>query len=266
MNLVSWERFIAGQVPFRRPIAATIGVFDGVHRGHVALLSRVVSHRGSHAATVFTFRENPKALTRPRAFEGNIFTLDQKLRVFRELGVDFVVLIDFSGDFGKLSGKEFVGFLRDRGKLRYLAIGSDFRCGYGLDTDAVALRGLNAADGIPTDIVPPVEEEGVPISSSRIRTAITTGDLVEAAVLLGRNFVIDLRSVPLTPEADAIGHDARGMGRITPPNGRYPAIVFSDESSQGFSADVSVRDGVVWVPTNSPVDRVEFLTSVARSV
>lgn len=267
MTLVSWDSFVSGRAPFRKPISATIGVFDGVHRGHSALLAKILSCRGSCDSVVFTFRENPKTLTRANAFDGNIFTLEQKLSAFRELGVDFVVLIDFSGDFGKLSGKDFIGFLKDRGKLRYLAIGSDFRCGYRLDTDAAAISRLNAADGIPTDIVAPVLEGGAPVSSSRIRAAISAGDLVEASALLGRNFVLDLRSVPLTPETDAVGYDARAMRRITPPNGRYPVSAAFDEIAQGIPIEVVVEDGVVWVPADRPVCvRVEFLPSVARSV
>jgi FAD synthase len=125
---------------------------------------------------------------------------------------------------------------------------------------------MNEAVNIPTEIVSPVMERGVPVSSSRIRAAIAIGDLVEASVLLGRNFVLDVRSLPHTPEEDAVGYDARAMRRITPPNGRYPAIVTHDDDSKRNSVDVSIRDGVVFIPKYvGAVSGVEFLPWVARS-
>ncbi len=266
MTVVSWDLFVSGSLSCE-PRAATVGVFDGLHLGHRALIDRIRARGGELVPSVFTFRENPKALLRPKAFEGNIFSLDQKLDALEGLGVAFVVLIDFSGDFGKLSGKEFVDLLKDRGKLRYLAVGSDFRCGYRLDTDAERLRSLNARDGIPTDIVPPVALGGAPVSSSRIRTAIAAGNLVEATALLGRNFVLDLGPTPTTPGPDREEYDVGPTRRIAPPSGRYPAIVRKDRSDTGTECDIVIDSGLVQVPSRlGAVRYAEFLPAVARSV
>ena len=259
MRIISWESFVSDSAS-PLPRAATVGVFDGLHLGHRALIDQVASRRPDLAPTVFTFRENPKAILRPREFEGNIFSLDQKLGEFERLGMDLIVLIDFSGNFGKLSGKEFVDLIKDRGKLRYLAVGSDFRCGYRLDTDADQLRSMNEADGLPTEIVAPVLRDGMPVSSSRIRSAIAAGNLVEAAALLGRNFVLDLGSAPTTPGPIVNEYDVGPTRRITPPNGRYLVLVKSDGSEPGMECAVEIDQARVRVPSRIGVAKyVEFI-------
>lgn len=259
MNIISWESFVSGAFPSAQR-AATVGVFDGLHRGHRALVDRVAAFAPTLTPTVFTFTENPKAILRPNDFDGDIFSLDQKLGELERLGMALVVLIDFSGNFGKLSGKEFVDLIKDRGKLRYLAVGSDFRCGYHLDTDADRIRSLNEAEGVPTDIVAPVLWDGAPVSSSRIRSAIAAGNLVEATALLGRNFVLDLGSVPKTPGPVADEYDVGPTRRITPPNGRYTALVRSDDALSGIECTVEIDHNRVRVPTRIGVVRyVEFI-------
>lgn len=260
MKVISWESFVSGSIP-DLPRSATVGVFDGIHLGHRALVNRILSFDPELSPSVFTFRENPKEILRPSEFEGNIFSLDQKLKTFEELGIALVVLIDFSGNFGKLSGKDFVDLLKERGKLRYLAVGSDFRCGYRLDTDASRIRALNEADGIPTDIVSPVLWGGKPVSSSRIRAAIAAGDLVEASALLGRNFVLDLGAASTTPDASEAEYDVRPSRRVMPPNGRYPVIAKRDESSIGYECEIEIDQGRVRVPARiGNVKYAEFVS------
>ncbi|MFA6506953.1 MAG: FAD synthetase family protein [Treponemataceae bacterium] len=259
MNIVSWDSFVTQPLPFEAR-SATVGVFDGLHLGHRALIDRILTFDATLSPSVFTFLENPKEILRPKDFDGNIFSLDQKLDAFEKLGVALTVLIDFSGNFGKLSGKDFVDLLKDRGKLRYLAVGSDFRCGYRLDTDAERIRSLNEADGIPTDIVTPVLWGGMPVSSSRIRTAIAAGNLVEATALLGRSFVLDLGSASTTPDAASVEYDVGSTRRITPPNGRYPVIVKNDFSSLGTECEIEIDRGRVRVPARIGVVKyVEFI-------
>ncbi|OHE63039.1 MAG: hypothetical protein A2413_08850 [Treponema sp. RIFOXYC1_FULL_61_9] len=259
MRIISWSSFADASFRTERGSAASIGVFDGVHLGHMALLDRIVSRKESLMPMVMTFSTNPKASTRRDAYEGDILSLDQKLEVFREVGVEIVVLIDFSEDFGKLGGKEFVGLLRDRGKLRYLAVGSDFRCGHRLDTGVRELRSMNEAAGVETEIVEPVEAGGFPVSSSRIRALIAAGNLVEASALLGRNFEIDLAGSPRTPGTEWNFFDVRSTGRITPPDGRYPASLFDRSSSARTERVVELKDGSLGIPVAIVASRVEFL-------
>lgn len=259
MVVLDWASFLAGGEG-APPAAMTIGVFDGVHLGHMALVSRIVHRPDGLVPTVVSFTESPKAVLRRQGYEGDIAGVRQKIRYLEAAGVRRIVLIDFSGDFSRISGKEFVGLLRDRGNLRYLAVGSDFRCGHRLDTDALRLKAMNEAVGIPTDVVSPVTFGGAPISSSRIRSAIAAGDLVEAAALLGRNVELDLVGVPSTPGGDGIRYHARAAHRITPPRGRYPALLYGSDGSPARDAVVEVGDGFVVLPPGADASRVEFLS------
>ena len=188
MRVLEWEDFITQKPDAEdRPLAITIGVFDGVHRGHTVLLERIVSLEGA-LPTVVTFRQNPLAVLRPQEFLGDIFTLEQKLRIFEEMGVAQTVLIDFSPQFSKTKGGDFIDLLIKRRPVRLLALGPNFRCGYRMDTGVQEIRARTRtlAAGLETWTACPVMEGGRPVSSSRVRQAIAAGAFEEAALLLGR--------------------------------------------------------------------------------
>ena len=224
--------------------AMTIGVFDGVHLGHQELIRKIVQ-RGPNP-TIVTFRENPKKHVSRSTFEGDLYSLKQKLTVFERLGVCRVLLIDFSENFSKLSGRDFLDLLTSRGKMVYLAIGKNFRCGWRKDTDAAVIEEINRLKGIPTEVIapvvlPPAYGAG-PVSSSRIRSAIFSGDLKLAAALIGRNFDLDLSDITpvesgccLSPTADTgvdreklknLVFDPGTVNRIIPGNGRYNVLLY----------------------------------------
>jgi len=112
-------------------------------------------------------------------------TLEEKLRVFEVLGVQLAVLIDFSQEFSKISGRAFIDLLLNR-PVKLIALGRNFRCGRGLDTGAEEIRSLAEARGAEGWIAPPVMDEGQPVSSSRIRQALAAGRQAEAERLLNR--------------------------------------------------------------------------------
>jgi riboflavin kinase/FMN adenylyltransferase len=185
MDVLDWDDFLARGGPAEKPLALTIGVFDGVHRGHRRLLERIVSAEGA-SATVITFRQNPARLFAPRAYPGDIFSLGQKLAAFEALGVGQTVLIDFSEQFSRQRGRDFIDQLVRRRPVRLFALGANFRCGYRLDTGVREIGAWTAPLGVETWVAEPVMEGGLPVSSSRVRRAIAAGAFEEAALLLGR--------------------------------------------------------------------------------
>jgi riboflavin kinase/FMN adenylyltransferase len=233
----------------------TVGVFDGVHRGHAELIGRVVS-RGP-CPTVVTFRENPKKILSPRRYEGDIFSLEQKLAAFEELGAARVILIDFSEKFSRMNGWEFIDLLEDRGGAVFLAIGANFRCGYRHETGAELIRRKNEIKGIPTGIVPPVLWGNSVVSSSRIRAAVSGGDLAEAGALLGREFELDLRGirgVPLVKDKEeGMVFDASSLHRIMPAAGRYKVLIRRQKAS-GVHTEITVEGGRVFIPFSGVLD------------
>jgi len=272
LQVVEWSSFLEDYPPEFRS-AMTIGVFDGVHLGHQALIERIVQ-RGPNP-TVLTFRENPKkALSRIKgaktsdSYKGDLYSLKQKTEVFDGLGVKFLVLIDFSEEFSKLKGREFLDLLGEKGRMAFLAIGNNFRCGFAQDTDAVFARQINEKKGIPTELIPPVYFRGAgggvgePVSSSFIRKAVIAGNLKLASELLGRNFSLDLSD--LKPEYIESGfvYDLCSVERIAPATGQYSVLMFSDSKADGFAngkaGQANVEDGKIILPMEA--ESLKFVT------
>ncbi|MDR3334705.1 MAG: riboflavin biosynthesis protein RibF [Treponema sp.] len=261
MRVLDWQEFIEGGE--QEKATMTIGVFDGVHRGHQALIAKIVS-RGP-CPTVITFKQNPKWVLSPQTYEGDIFSLDQKLAAFEQLGISRTVLIDFSGNFSKLRGREFIGLLMDRGNLSYLAIGSNFHCGYGLDTDALGIRAMTEERGILTEVVSPVFDGADPVSSSRIRASISAGDFTGAGAALGRNVEIDLGGIFVSTGAGVLVFDTALARRIIPPDGWYEVVVHEMNrinTIEGKKTEIFIKDRKLGIPSSfNTVQRmrVEFL-------
>jgi len=167
----------------------TVGVFDGMHRGHQSLIERIVSHNADYTPAVVTFRENHKTGSGELC---DIFSFEQRLAMFEKFGVQIVIAVDFTDEFRKMPGGEFLEILLKHGNVGFFAVGSDFRCGYQLDTDAAAIEKFFTSRGIPAEIAEQEREGAMPISSSRIRAAIASGDHALAQIMLGqRGFLLN---------------------------------------------------------------------------
>jgi riboflavin kinase/FMN adenylyltransferase len=172
MLVIDWPHFLKNGLQTGENLSSmTVGVFDGVHRGHQRLIKRVVSHNAGYVPVVITFRQNHKTEE-----TGSLQTFQQKIEVLEQLGVKIILAIDFTDAFRRMAGIEFLDILLKHGNIGFFAVGSDFRCGYRLDTDAAAIQKFFASRNIPVEIVPEVMEDGLPISSSRIRSAIADGN------------------------------------------------------------------------------------------
>jgi riboflavin kinase/FMN adenylyltransferase len=251
VRVLDWKDFTgSGAGKEGGGLSAGIGVFDGVHRGHRKLLGRITGF--SSRPTVISFVQNPKRVLKPRSYGGDIMSLGQKLHAFEALGIAQAVLIDFSGNFSKLTGREFIGLLNKSCRLERLVLGENFRCGHGLDTGAREIRDMTAAWGIKTELLEPVMDGELPVSSSRIREAVSGGNLELAASLLGRNMEIDLSGIPSFDRDEGWLYDAAAAFRLVPCNGTYKACLYGADSG-GREAGVSVIDGKILIPKEGPV-------------
>jgi riboflavin kinase/FMN adenylyltransferase len=230
MYVLDWQDLLKGP-PAPRPAAMTIGVFDGVHRGHQALIAAISRSNSTLELepTVVTFRKNPRLTFAPERYEGDIFSLPQKLAMFERLGVARTILIDFSHDFSRLSGRDFIGLLHDRGNMAYLVVGAQFRCGYQLDADAAFIKRMNDERGIHTELIEPVLEGNAPVSSSRIRAWVRAGDFATAKIALGRPFAMDLESAAYVS--------------VAPPDGTY--LVMAYRHGDGAHTEIRVCNGMI---------------------
>jgi riboflavin kinase/FMN adenylyltransferase len=240
VRVLSWDELIGGGLA-ETPFAATIGVFDGLHIGHRALVERILGRSGQ-ASAVFTFRDNPKRILSPHIHPGELSTLDQKLDLIESMSVDFCVLIDFSGDFSKLPGRRFLSILKDCGELRFLAVGADFRCGRGLDTSAEDIKAFCEEHSIGAELVAAVRWSGRTVSSSRIRKAVTEGRLEDARAMLGRPYAIDLR--PAAACGRGCWEPSEDQAR--PPRGTYEARLDFGPGVPGIPAEARLDSEGRW--------------------
>jgi len=247
VRIVPWDEAVSGDQAMPGRSAATIGVFDGLHLGHRALVARVVARSPGLVPVAVTFKENPKKVTRPHRYSGSLFSLDQKLAALEEAGIELCVLIDFSGNFSKLAGSEFVSTLVRSIGVRSFVVGSDFKCGHRLSTDALELKALAGTLGAEADIVEPVTVEGEIVSSSRIRSAIADGRTDLALAMLGRPYTLDLRRIELGYDGTTAAVSLRGRGLVEPAPGTYEATVICRTGRR--SVEVTLRlDGTLRWP------------------
>lgn len=168
----------------------TVGNFDGLHRGHLALVerARTLAQPGERVAVV-TFEPLPAAFFNAQKSPGRLITVHRKMTHLKALGVDLVWLIRFDARFAALGAREFVRqVLVDGLTARSVVVGHDFRFGRGKEGDSHMLGELGAEFGFEEVIVPPVTFNGERISSSGVRERLRAGDFEGAAEWLGRPF------------------------------------------------------------------------------
>jgi riboflavin kinase/FMN adenylyltransferase len=230
-----------------QPSAATIGVFDGLHIGHMELLRRVTGQAPRLLPLAITFSENPKKSTRPHKPSGNLISLDQKLELMEAAGIQVCVLIDFSVNFSRMGGYDFISILVKSCGVHTFVVGSDFKCGHRLSTDALSLGQIARSLGSETEIVDPVRLDDLVVSSSRIRTTILEGRMDQALAMLGRPYTLDLRSVRLEYDKGRVSTSIPSMGAVVPHQGSY-AVQLADGQHNHLATALVGADGTLsWV-------------------
>ncbi len=175
------------------PSVVTIGNFDGVHCGHRSVIAEVVARaRGLRVrAVLVTFDPHPAAVLRPEKAPKLITPLPEKLRLLCELGLDAVVVLPFDADLAQTTARDFAAsLLRHRLQAAEVHEGENFRFGYQAAADIDGLVALGREFGFAVRTYQPVQVDGDPVSSSRIRTAIAEGGMTAARHLLGRTFTV----------------------------------------------------------------------------
>ncbi len=186
-------------IPARAPYSTvlTIGNFDGVHRGHRALLAQLtaLAHRAGLPAALLTFEPNPREFFAPQSAPARLTSLREKLQLLAECGIDQAYVCAFNARFAALSAEEFVERLVRGLGVRHLIIGDDFRFGKGRTGDFAMLQNAGTEHGFGVEAMETLVHEGERVSSSAVREALEAGDLEHAERLLGRPYCISGRVV-----------------------------------------------------------------------
>jgi riboflavin kinase/FMN adenylyltransferase len=175
------------------PILLTIGVFDGVHRGHLHLLGHLVARAREKGCPsgVVTFRTHPEKVLGRRDTIPWITTLRERTRLLRAAGVDVVVPVTFTRDVAGLSAREFVLLLQRYLNMSGLVLGPDFALGHHRQGDPDCLRRIGEELDFRVEVVRPARLGGEVISSSSIRRLLAAGDVIKVEEMLGRRFILE---------------------------------------------------------------------------
>ena len=175
------------------PIFLAIGVFDGVHRGHQAVISTSTTHaRSAHGTPiVVTFDPHPVKVLRPYDAPHLLTATQHKIALIRDLGVDHLLVINFDKEFAATPPEEFVEQLVAHSKpLREICVGHEWSFGKDRRGNLDLLKKLGAQFHFGVVGIPPVRVNGNVVSSTAIRQAVEEGDLAAAAAMLGREYTI----------------------------------------------------------------------------
>jgi len=174
--------------------AVTVGNFDGVHRGHQALVAVAVARARETGglSVALTFDPHPARLLQPDRAPAALTTLAQKEELLAGLGIDRVAVLPFDAVVAALSPEAFArGVLREALGARDVVVGESFRFGHRREGDARGLVELGAGLGFSVHALPVVLEQGSPVSSSRVRDELGRGSVGAARALLGREHFVD---------------------------------------------------------------------------
>lgn len=230
--------------------AVTLGTFDGVHRGHLDIVARLVAsaqERGLSSVAI-TFDAHPLSVVNPAAAPPLLTTTPEKLEVLAETGLDYLVVLDFTPELAALGAEDFVrDVLHSRFRMRHLLIGHDHGFGRERAGNAAVLQRLGASLRFSVDVVPAVESaDGRTVSSTGIRRAVAGGDLPLAAALLGRPYSIAGVVVPGAQRGRALGFPTLNLSRppaekLLPPDGVYAVQVQTPLGSFGGMMNLGPR-------------------------
>jgi riboflavin kinase/FMN adenylyltransferase len=224
--------------------ALAIGNFDGVHRGHAEIVRRLCARARSLGgpAAVFTFDPHPVRLLRPEAAPPPLTWTDRKAELLAELGVDYMIAYPTDEALLSLEPAEFFArIVRERLAARALVEGQNFCFGRGRTGTIDVLRQLADSAGVELEVVPPVIVDGEPVSSSRVRRLIASGDVQAAGQLLTRPYRLRGMVVHGAARGAKLGFPTANVDAIdtlTPAAGVYAGLALA--SGRHFPAAINI--------------------------
>lgn len=232
------------------PLSLAIGVFDGVHLGHQAVLRAAIDSAATLGGTAaaLTFDPHPSRVLRPATASRLLTATRHKLRLIEALGIAHVVVVRFDADFAAVEADDFIRRLAAVGRpLARVCVGHGWHFGRARRGNGDLLRLRGAELGFDTIEVAPVQADGRTVSSTAIRAAVESGDLATAARLLGRDYSILGTVVPGDQRGRQLGFPTANLAAHNeqfPPDGVYAVRVRVDGTDHPGVANIGVRPTV----------------------
>jgi riboflavin kinase/FMN adenylyltransferase len=240
----------------RGSLSIAIGVFDGVHIGHQALIHQTAARakRQGGRALAATFDPLPIQALAPGAPPSALSDVDERVRLLHAAGADDVVVFHFTKEFSTLTADEFVRRLTGAGEVRQIFVGEDFQFGRDRGGDVRTLAAAGSDHGFEVLVAPPVTLDGEIVSSTRTRNALLAGDVVSAARLLGRPYSVTGTVVHGDKRGRALGFPTMNLSvprhRLLPRDGIYAMWATVNGQRVAAAASLGIR------PTFGGGDRV----------
>ena len=215
-------------------LAAAIGVFDGVHLGHQLVINNAISYARENLAKsmVITFDINPKIALGNALNDGYLTPTDEKLRILKEMGINYALVLKFDSTLSNLSANEFITEYLLKIGVCYVSVGFDFRFGQG---GAGSVELLLSRNEFKVEVSDAVLMDGVKVSSTRIKKHLKMGDLDQVFRMLGRHFSVDGEVVSGQKMGAKIGFPTANLklndDYLFPLRGVYQTISHVDKAS-----------------------------------
>jgi riboflavin kinase / FMN adenylyltransferase len=228
----------------------TVGTFDGVHRGHLDVLARLVDRAAATGmpSVLVSFDPHPLEIVNPVAAPPLLSSLEEKLEVIAETGINYFAVVPFTHVLAGYSAEEFVDqILRRRFRMRELLIGHDHGFGYHRAGNVTVLQRLGARGGFAVDVVDAVSLfDGQHVSSTLIRRALAGGDLARAAEGLGRPYSVGGTVVHGEGRGRDLGFATLNIAppsprKLLPPVGVYAVRVQTPQGTFGGMVNLGPR-------------------------
>jgi len=253
-------------LPADRGTIITVGTFDGVHRGHWRVLQEIRRRAAQtgRRSVLLTFHPHPLRIVRPEHAPRLLTTPLEKKEILAESGVDWAVFLPFTPVLAGYSPSRFVEeILVRRLAVEELVIGYDHGFGRGRSGDVETLREIGQQMGFAVDVVPPVEVDGEPISSSRIRKAIEACDLDRARAGLGRPYSFRGLVVRGEGRGRTLGFPTANLvvassEKLVPPPGIYAVRGILNRGTHGGALHVGPRPTFRGSPPTIELHLIDF--------
>ena len=253
-----YEGLAALQPGLAQAPVATVGVFDGMHRGHRHLIEHLIAFasRLGGESVVLTFDTHPRAVIEGQA-PRSILSLPHRLLLLERLGVDATVVLPFDASIRTMSYEAFTRDVLVAGLgVRGLLLGYNGKLGHRGEGTAATLAPLGRTLGFEVEEAPPIGRRGEPISASRIRDAIEVGDLAAAEDMLGRPPALYGRVIEGDGRGRTLGFPTANVdpeGEILPPRGVYQVVATIREQHYAAVANIGVRPTFVGAQPERPL-------------
>jgi len=227
--------------------ALSIGVFDGVHRGHQMLLARMLEEGRARNLTggIVTFHPHPLSVVRPDVPITYLQSLERRVELLGTLGADFVSVLQFTSELRQVSALDFSRLLVEEAGMRLLVVGEDFRLGRGGEGTVEVLAKIGGDLGFEVLSVPLLGDNGDHVSSTRVREALAAGEMEEVSHLLGHSFALRGPVLHGDERGRQIGFPTLNLGvsadRWLPPNGVYVTKAFVGDREFRACTNIGVR-------------------------